>query len=116
MSAFAASLLPEWQRLKLPEANAAIVIAVSGGADSTALFLAFQELLEREKLRLKLIVAHLDHGLRASSNRDARWVAQLAKRFHFDVALDRVNLKSQKNTAENLEQAARKARYQFLRS
>jgi tRNA(Ile)-lysidine synthase len=107
-------LLAEWRRLALPESDAAIVVAVSGGADSTALFLALQELLEAEKLRLKLIVAHLDHGLRASSSQDAKWVAQLAKRFHFKVTLGRVNLKPPKKTAENLEQAARKARYQFL--
>jgi len=113
-SAFAASLLTEWRRLTLPESDAAIVVAVSGGADSTALFLALQELVETKKLRLKLIVAHLDHGLRSSSSQDARWVAQLAKRFPFEATLGRVNLKSQKNTAENLEQAARKARYQFL--
>lgn len=114
LSYFAKSLLKEWRRLTLPESDAAIVVAVSGGADSTALFLALQELLETEKLRLKLIVAHLDHGLRASSSQDAKWVAQLAKRFRFDVALGRVNLKSPKNNVENLEQAARKARYEFL--
>src|SRR6185436_20597944 len=91
ISAFAASFLAEWRRLTLPESDVAIVVAVSGGADSTALFLALQELLETEKLRLKLIVAHLDHGLRASSSLDARWVAQLAKRFRFEVTLGRVN-------------------------
>ena len=89
-------------------------MAVSGGADSTALFLALQELLEAEKLQIRLVVSHLDHGLRVSSSQDAKWAAQLAKRFRFDVTLGRVNLKSPKNTAENLEQAAREARYKFL--
>ncbi|HEY6232939.1 MAG TPA: tRNA lysidine(34) synthetase TilS [Pyrinomonadaceae bacterium] len=114
LSAFAASLLAEWRRLHLPEADQAIVVAVSGGADSTALFLALQELLAAEKLQLKLIVAHLDHGLRASSRQDAKWVAQLAKRFEFDVVRSRANLNTQKEAPENLEQAARNARYQFL--
>jgi len=114
LSSFTKSLLKEWRWLALPESDAAIVVAVSGGADSTALFLALQELLEAGKLRFNLIVAHLDHGLRASSSQDAKSVAQLAKHFRFDVALGRVNLKSRKHAPENLEQAARKARYEFL--
>src|SRR6185503_17303232 len=59
LSAFAAQLLEQWRRLALPTSEAAIVIAVSGGADSTALLLAMNELIKADTLRLNLTVGHL---------------------------------------------------------
>ena len=121
LSTFAKNLLAEWQRLDLPASEAAVVAAVSGGADSTALLLGLAELIDQGKLRLRVVVAHLDHGLRTDSKDDAKWVSQLAKELTFDVVVGRANLKmtrsSRKQTTkalENLEQAARKARYEFL--
>jgi len=117
LSRFARSLLAEWFQLELPASDANIVVAVSGGADSTALLLGIDELVKKEKLRLNLIVAHLDHGLRSASRKDAQWVKQLAKELGCDVVVGRANLKAApapKKKRENLEQAARKARYEFL--
>jgi len=117
LSAFAAQLLEQWRRLALPTSEAAIVIAVSGGADSTALLLALDELIKSDQLRLSLTVGHLDHGLRPDSRKDALWVKELAKGLGCDVVVARANLKAasgvKKKTA-NLEQAAREARYEFL--
>ena len=111
LSAFARNLLEEWRRLEMPQSEANIVVAVSGGADSTALLLGLDELVRNEKLQLKLTVAHLDHGLRDDSSKDAKWVSQLAKDLGYDIVVTRTNLKVR---SENLEQAARKARYTFL--
>lgn len=115
LSAFARNLLQEWRSLGLPLAQARVVIGVSGGADSTALMLGLDELIRHEKLRLTLTVAHLDHGLRSDSPKDAVWVAHLAKSLGHAVVVRKANLK--RNTSkprENLEQAARKARYAFF--
>jgi tRNA(Ile)-lysidine synthase len=112
MSAFARRLLVEWRRLGLAQDDASVIVAVSGGADSTALLLALQELLSTKKVRLNLVVAHLDHGLRPGSRKDAHWVAELSEQLGFPFVSKRVNLARSK--AENLEQAARKARYEFL--
>lgn len=133
------SLLEEWRRLELPLAEACLVVAVSGGADSTALLLGLDELIKTAKLRVELTVAHLDHGLRNESQADAKWVAQLAQELGYEPVIERANLNRQvvgskrKTTArsverssgtsskakpnkatENLEQAARNARYAFL--
>src|SRR2546423_6080691 len=115
LSAFATNLMAEWRRLELPVSEATVVVAVSGGADSSALFLSLDELIAKEKLRLKLIVAHLDHGLRQASGKDAKWVSALAKQLGYKVATSRGKLASSATRGENnLEQAARKARYKFL--
>lgn len=121
LSTFAAKLLAEWQRLGLPLADATIVIAVSGGADSSALLLALDELVNSGKLNLKIVVAHLDHGLRKTGRGDAQWVKRIAKSLDagIDVVIGKADLRKPGATngdgfPANLEQAARNARYKFL--
>jgi tRNA(Ile)-lysidine synthase len=115
LSGFAKSLLDEWRRLNLPASEASIIVAVSGGADSAALLLAVDELVARDKLRVTPVVAHLDHGLRNDSKQDAEWVSQLARELGYDIVLGKKSLKlSSKSPGINLEQSARKARYDFL--
>jgi len=101
--------------LELPNVEETIVVAVSGGADSTALLLALDELIRNEKLRVKLVVAHLDHGLREESASDARWVTNLAKELGYKVVTGKAQLKTAGGKpVVNLEQAARTKRYDFL--
>jgi tRNA(Ile)-lysidine synthase len=115
LSRFAGYLLEEWQRLKLPFSDANIVVAVSGGADSSALLLALDELIKAERLTLKLIVSHLDHGLRSDSKKDAKWVAGLAEELGYQAVVAQANLKkSASKRQSNLEQAGRNARYKFF--
>jgi tRNA(Ile)-lysidine synthase len=115
LSKFASSLLDEWKNLNLPPRDANIIVAVSGGADSTALLLGLDELIKSGKLSVQPIVAHLDHGLRNESKDDARWVVKLAKDLGYETTIGRRNVKqSAAKTKSNLEQAARDARYDFL--
>jgi tRNA(Ile)-lysidine synthase len=116
VSKFARRLAAEWKHLALPLKGERILVAVSGGADSTALLLALDELLKAEALALKMTVAHLDHGLRgAASQKDAEWVAELADKLGYEIALARVSVKERARLSnDNLEQAARRARYEFL--
>jgi tRNA(Ile)-lysidine synthase len=108
-------LLAEWRRLKLPTSGETVVVAVSGGADSTALLLALEELKNHNKLYTGICVAHLDHRLRKSSSKDARWVADLSAKLGFKSVFGRAKvLDDVLETNDNLEQAARKARYAFL--
>jgi len=108
-------LLGEWRKLKLPFADETIVVAVSGGADSTALLLALDELKSAGKLSVKIVVAHLDHKLRKVSAQDARWVAALAEKLGYESVTGRSKVAEMARTNnDNLEQAARQARYAFL--
>jgi len=85
-----------------------VVVAVSGGADSTALLLILAELAE--ELGLVIHVAHFDHRTRPKeSAADADFVAKLANRVGAPIRVGR----AEKPT--RTEDAARTARYEFLR-
>ena len=116
MSRFAQALLREWKRLDLPRTKAGVVVAVSGGADSVALLISLNELTKTGRLDLDLLVAHLNHRLRGkASDADARWVTSLAKRLGYPIANASVDVKRRAaKTGDNLEQAARLVRYEFL--
>jgi tRNA(Ile)-lysidine synthase len=115
LNQFPRVLLAEWRKLRLPMSDETIVVAVSGGADSTALLLAIEELKTYNKIHISVCVAHLDHRLRKSSSKDAKWVADLAARLGFKSVIGRARvLDDIEETNDNLEQAAREARYAFL--
>src|SRR5258708_7132685 len=115
LAGFAQSLRKEWRRLGLPTANARVVVAVSGGADSAALLCALNELTQSKKLKLKLFVAHLDHGMGKDSRAAACWVTALERQFGHESLARRVNVKAlAAGSGDNLKQAERRARYKFL--
>jgi len=85
-----------------------IVLAVSGGTDSTALCLIASTL--REEFGLVLHVAHFDHRARPrAAAADAAFVAELANHIGATLRVGRANAPP-KN-----EDDARNARYEFLR-
>ena len=111
MHGFIRNLLTEWRKLNLPFDDETFVAAVSGGADSVSLLLALKELRDRKKLNLRFVIAHFNHNLRgAESEKDAQLVISLTSRFGFELALGKGNIAR----VGNLEQNARRARYEFL--
>src|SRR6267378_2105223 len=92
VSDFSRSLLREWRRWSLPVKAGAVMIGVSGGADSVALLLAADELQRAGYINADVVVAHLDHSLRVESANDAAWVITLAKSLGRAVLTDRVDV------------------------
>ena len=99
------------QRLFAP--GETVVVAVSGGADSVVLLDLLVRLAE---LRLNLVVAHLNHGLRGdASDGDERFVARLAAGYGLPCALRRVEVAADAACDRlSLEEAGRRARYAFF--
>lgn len=114
VSRFARRLLGEWRRRGWAVRGERVLVAVSGGADSAALLLALDELRRAGLLGVELVAAHLDHGLRgARGAEDARWVAEWALSLGYETLAGRAELGALAG-GDNLEQAARRARYEFL--
>jgi tRNA(Ile)-lysidine synthase len=85
-----------------------VVVAVSGGADSTALLLILAALAD--ELGIVIHVAHFDHRTRPKqSAEDADFVAKLANRVGAPIRVGRADKPTK------TEDAARNARYEFLR-
>ena len=111
MHNFVRKLITEWRRLRLPFDGERVIVAVSGGADSTALLIALADLREREKLAHEFIVAHFNHRLRSKeSDTDELFVKKLANERGFEFVSAEGHLKGK----SNLEQRAREERYAFL--
>ena len=90
-----------------------LVVAVSGGPDSTALLLALTEL--QSSLGLRLHVAHLDHGLRSDSPADASFVRDLARELGHPCTVERGDVAAHRRERRlSPEAAAREVRYAFL--
>lgn len=84
-----------------------VIVALSGGADSMALFHFL--LLRRRAWGFRLLAAHVDHGLRAASGRDAAFAARQCAAA--DVPLACKKLTPPPGAGEAW---ARKERYAFL--
>lgn len=88
-----------------------VLVAVSGGPDSLALLLSLVAL--RKELRLKLHVAHVNHGLRPPSGpAEEAFVSRQGKLWGLPVSLLRRKVVPRRG--ESLEVAARRCRYEAL--
>ncbi len=94
------------QRLLRPGQR--VVAAVSGGADSLCLL----DCLAR--LGYSVVVAHLDHMLRADSQDDAEYTRTIAQRYGLPAVVAREDVRAHAGRGVSLEQAARQVRYRFL--
>jgi tRNA(Ile)-lysidine synthase len=97
-----AALLPNFP-------DVALCVALSGGADSTALLAALASIHPRV---FRLRALHVDHGLRAASKQWAVHCRALARRLR--VPLKVLTTKVERSRGASLEAAAREVRYHLL--
>jgi tRNA(Ile)-lysidine synthase len=99
------------------DAGSAVLIGVSGGADSMALLDAMIRLREQGKWRGKIYGAHVNHLLRgAEADADAEFVGSWALSRGVIVAGTEVDVAAEaRATGQNLEAVARQVRYDFFR-
>ena len=86
---------------------AGMLVALSGGPDSTALLLALRE------AGIPVIAAHFDHALRIASGQEAAAVAQLCAGLGVELIS---GVRTEPLAPGSLQAAARAARYRFLDS
>ena len=94
--------------------DASILVAFSGGADSTALL----HLLSRysQASGARIYAAHVNHGIRGDeADRDEQFCRELAKSLGVEIFVLRADVpKIALETRESVETAARRVRYDFF--
>ncbi len=91
-----------------------LIVAVSGGPDSTALVHALHNV--RKEVDFKMHGAHLDHQLRGNASKlDAQYVSDVFGSLGIESTVEHFNVGSlMEEEGLSMEVAARKARYRFL--
>lgn len=90
--------------------NIKVLLAVSGGQDSSVMLDFFSELSKRDST-VEIVVAHFDHGLRDGSARDLKFVREFAKKLEVKFVSE---CAESFDGASNMESWARQHRYDFL--
>ncbi|MGC8893705.1 MAG: tRNA lysidine(34) synthetase TilS [candidate division WOR-3 bacterium] len=89
-----------------------LIVGFSGGPDSVFLVHAIRELFPTINLHL----AHLDHGLREDSGRDAEFCVDFAGKLGLSITVGRENVSAiAEKKGVGLEEAGRNARYRLFR-
>ena len=91
-----------------------LLIALSGGSDSVALTFILRELAPNGGFEIAG-VAHVNHHLRSTADRDEEFCRTLAARLDLPITVDNVNVADYAARERlSVEEAARRARYAFL--
>jgi len=100
---------------KLIAPRAGVVVGVSGGCDSVAALAVLAQLASQPERAYELTVAHLDHALRDESPQDAKFTAEMARRWDLACVVERIDIAAlAAERSLSIETAAREARYEFL--
>lgn len=102
------------QEYKLLDKKDKILIAYSGGVDSTGLFNLLLEL--REEWSFELFLGHFNHKLRQRAEEDEQFVKRVAQKYSLPLLTGSRDVRSYAQARRmNIEEAGRKLRYDFLK-
>src|SRR5215510_16503648 len=93
-----------------------VIVAASGGSDSTALVDALVRHRQKRGAPAGIVIAHFNHLLRgAESDGDEAFIQALAKRLDVPLVTGREDVAAiARSRKKNLEATARRLRYNFL--
>ena len=98
---------------KMIEEGNAVVIALSGGADSVSLLHAMKQLSGR--LGVEVSACHINHHIRGEeSDRDMRFCEELCRRLGIPLVIREADVLALQQKHESLEECARRVRYDFF--
>lgn len=102
------------EEFHMVSAGDTVLVGLSGGADSVALFLVLSELAKTMDFSLEAV--HVEHGIRGEeSRRDAEFVEELCKKFYVPCQIHHVDVPAfSAEKGLGLEEAARILRYQIF--
>ena len=90
-----------------------IVIGVSGGPDSMALLNTLNNL--KEKLNIKIYVAHINHMIRKEADEETEYVKKFCKKINVEFYYIRIKVEEEaKRLKIGTEEAGRNIRYNFF--
>jgi len=102
------------QEYKLLEKKDKIIIAYSGGVDSTGLLNLLFEL--REEWSFELFLGHFNHKLRQKAGEDEQFVKHMAQKYSLPLFVGSKDVRSYARAKKlNIEEAGRELRYDFLK-
>ncbi len=110
---FEKKVLETINKYKMIENGDSVIVAVSGGPDSISLLYTLIRL--REKLNIKLTVAHVNHMLRDVADSETRYVEHFCECNYVDCFVKRVDVKKLAEEQKiGTEEAGRNVRYDFF--
>ena len=101
------------KKYKLIDENDKIIIGVSGGPDSICLLHVLN--LLKEKLKIEIYVAHINHMIREEADSETEYVKNFCKNLGIKCFTKKVNvLEFSKENKVGTEEAGRTIRYEFF--
>ena len=110
---FEEKVLKTMQKYNMIKSGDTIVIGVSGGSDSMALLNILNNL--KEKLNIKLYVAHINHMIREEADEETEFVKDFCAKINVEFFAKKVKVEEEaKKQRIGTEEAGRNIRYEFF--